>query len=288
MKPALPLALVALLAACASAPESPTARDASSSILAQLLTGLPGDYSTATGGDAGQRVLRMAVRAETQTPDRQTLFSLTQFEDGVPPRRFLLQLGPGEQANELRGRFAPERADGQVEAYCELRFAIRSDGIAGRSNPADCRFGSGESAAGLLKEIAFDGAQLVIGDRLINLSSGEPLIADQIHAFHPVRRFQGWVGRLEHGAWRRSQPFLIDSSGAEAEPRDAAGMDLGLIIELHRHNLGNDGLPILRMTIRELQGEAVLGESWADPEAERIGIALPDLQIGLELQAPGR
>jgi hypothetical protein len=32
----------------------------------------------------------------------------------------------------------------------------------------------------------------------------------------------------------------------------------------------------------DLDSGEILGESWSDPEADQLGIALPDLQVGLE------
>jgi hypothetical protein len=281
------MATALLITGCATGPErSESTWPANTHSLREISATLPGDYSTSLTREQrlnGHDPLVLNVRREALIDQDRIAFTLTQRRGNEPPRAFLLGLEPGSVENELTGLFAPLDESGQTRRQCTMLFTVRSDGFSGQSDPESCRFGEGDQATGLLKEIAFDGSQLVIGDRLVRLPGGETVAEDQVHAFFRVRHFSGWGGRMENGDWRLARDFDLHSAAGYIEPLDAAGMSLGFGLELSRHTLSAAGQHILRLTLTDLENGEILAQSWADPEAESIGIALPDMQVGLDV-----
>jgi hypothetical protein len=282
---ALPLALI-LLAGCTAVPERSTERQPFiHPWLADLGSILPGDYSTSLTRQQridGAQPLLLNVRQEAGSEAHQAVFVLSQQQPGAPTRSFLLGLEASDRPDQLDGFFAPVDAQGQIHHRCNMRFMTRHDGFSAQTEPSECRFGQGEQTTGLLKEIAFDGSQLVIGDRLIRLHDDQSLGEDQIHAFHRVRHFTGWAGQREGETWRVASSFQLHTADDYFEPVDAAGMSLGFGISLARHDSGPERGQLLRISVIDLETGKVLAQSWADPDAELLGLALPDLQVGLQ------
>lgn len=248
--------------------------------LAELARALPGQYASLGSAAHGQDdQLRLTVEREALLDSNRVAFMLIQSQPGQSERRFMLGLEPAGEPGRFKGRFAPISRSGDIQRDCEMTFQLKEDGFSGQTQAEQCRFGEGNQSTGLVKEIGFDGRQLVIGDRLVDLGTGNAAGPDQIHVFFPVRHFDGWAGRLEGQDWRRAVAFELSTAGGFVEPVDAAGMSLGFGIELRRHRLPQGH--ILRLSVVEMASGELIGESWADPEAEALGLALPDLQVGL-------
>lgn len=270
-----------LLSGCTTTPDRPGDMTVGMDpMLAELANALPGRYASlaASAQDQGGQLQLTVERESLLDPDR-VAFMLIQNQPGQVERRFLLGLEPAGEQGHFNGRFAPISRSGEIQRDCRMVFQLRDNGFSGQTRPDECRFGEGDQATGLIKEIAFDGSQLVIGDRLVRLLDGSSAAPDQVHVFFPVRRFEGWAGRMEDGDWRRASSFVVSSGGTYVEPADAAGMSLGFGIELRRHQLPQGH--ILRLSVTDLDSGQLIGESWADPDAEALGLALPDLQVGL-------
>lgn len=286
MKAAGILGLIVLLSGCAAVPERPEGdRPLLDSGLRELTARLPGAYSTVLTRAqrlAGDQPLLMNIEARPGSGPDRLEFLMSQLDGERSTRLFLLTMQASDDSQRPDGFFAPLDSAGQAHRQCALEFTIRRDGFSASTDPQTCRFGDGEQATGLLKEIAFDGTRLVIGDRLVNLSTGQPAADDQVHAFARIRHFSGWAGRREGEAWHRSVEFEIHSGDDQIELLDAAGMSLGLAINLHRHDPGGDQPHILRLTITDIDSGEVIGQSWADPDAVSLGMALPELQVGLQ------
>ncbi len=278
------VALVPVAVACTTLPERDQDRAIDAPLLdAPALAQLPGEYATSVARGDDEPPVMLEIR-ETMSDRRDLGYILTQRRSGENERRFLITL---EQAtldgNRVDGGFAPLNADGQVRRECAMRFSVRPDGLSGETDPQECSFGEGDQATGLLKEIAFDGRQLVIGDRLVRLADGSPAADDVIQAFYPIRRFSAWAGRREGGAWQQAEAFELHSGASRVEPVDAAGMSLDLIVTLTRYRMGDEaGTDILRLSVSDRETGEVLAQSWADPDAESLGVAGPGVQIGLE------
>jgi hypothetical protein len=286
MKKTLIPGLAVLLSACAVVPgDRDTDRPLLDPTLLEMTTRLPGDYTTVLTRSQrldGDHPLLMNIEPQPGSSPEQLDFLMTQLDGQRSARLFLLSIRAGDDRQRPEGFFAPLDSAGQARRQCAMEFNLRQDGFSASTDPDTCRFGEGAQMTGLLKEIAFDGHQLVIGDRLVNLSTGEPLADDQIHAFSRVRAFSGWAGRREGDGWHRSTPFELHSGDDQIELIDAAGMSLGMSLNLHLHDPGQDQDTILRLTVSDSESGEIIAQGWADPDAESLGIALPAVQIGLQ------
>ena len=287
MKHVLLLGLAVVLSGCAVVPQD---REMDGPLLdpglREFTAQLPGDYSTVLTRSQrleGERPLLMNIETQPGSGPDRVDFVMTQLDGDHSPRLFVLSMQASDDPQHPEGLFAPLDSAGQARRQCAVNISVRRDGFTASTNPQTCRFGDDQQATGLLKEIAFDGNQLVIGDRLVNLSTGEPIATDQIHAFSRVRRFQGWAGRLEGESWHRSAPFEVHSGDDQVKLIDAAGMSLGLAVNLHRHDPGQGQDHMLRLTVTDTDSGQLIAQSWADPDAEALGIAVPSLQVGLQL-----
>ncbi|MGK7295139.1 MAG: hypothetical protein ACNS61_04810 [Candidatus Wenzhouxiangella sp. M2_3B_020] len=204
--------------------------------------------------------------------------------DGVA-RRFGLVLEPTRVATRLEGRFSPLNEKGEAMGACPLTVRLRDDGFVATTAAATCRFGDGTRTRGLIKEIAHDGHRLVIADRVVG-PDGERIGPDRVLELRRVRPFAGWAGiRDSAGApWRVAEPFELESDGVARDPVDAAGVPLGISLELAPHQVRAGEPPVLRLRVFDQASGELVAQSWADPEATRIGVALPRVQVGLRLR----
>lgn len=243
---------------------------------------LAGEFAEISGRAAAGEHVR--IQAQVQRIGSQSVdVTITQF-DGSTERRFVIELAPAESPNQLSGRFMPLNNDGAPVGSCPLVFSLREDGWLARTGSASCVFGEGDSAVALSKEIALDARTLVIADRLTEPETGRELDQTRVLELARVAHFSGWSGVRDSAAadWRTAASFDLASDGISERPEDAAGMPLGLELELAPHRLSRDGDLILRLRVFDVESGALVGQSWADRDATRIGLALPNLQVGLE------
>ncbi|WP_376695415.1 hypothetical protein [Wenzhouxiangella sp. EGI_FJ10305] len=277
------VALLALiLTGCAATPDTSTVPDRPSPVLQQIATRLPGQYVSVR--DKDRAIQSMSIEKRSASDADGVAFSLVQSSaDGADERRFGLSLRPGKLDNRLNGRYALLGPGGEVRRSCPMNFHVTQRGLVGETDPASCRFGEGAEAVGLLKEIAFDGRGIRIGDRLMDPESGEPRGQDQVIRFFPARDFSGWLGIRDGDEWRVARDFSL-RPGVAIEPLDAADMSLGFSIELNYYRMerGNEET-LLRLTITDSESGETVAESWTEPGSRNIGVALPDLQVGLNV-----
>ncbi len=282
-----PLLVVVLLAGCVTTPESEERTgDTPDPVLQELAGLLPGHYVTPTQADSSQ-VLALEVVADPAAAHEQLRLLMIQTRmdrPDDPPRQFewLLE-SAGNTEDRLIATFAPMDRAGRIQRRCGMQVTVRRDGLTSQTDPQECRFGEGEQLTGLLKEIAFDGSQIVIGDRLISIPGGEPQGNDQVTRFMLSRHFSGWAGVREGGDWRMASTISLQTGLGSIEPHDAARMDLGLRVELNHYLMRRTDEVKLRLSVTDTESGQLLGEAWADADARSIGIALPDLQVGLEM-----
>lgn len=280
----LTLIAVLALAGCA-APGRETPGAGPSPQLQEIARALPGRYLSVTDADGHSAVQHLTVRPQSVSESKAVGFVLSQrgTVSNDATRRFGLVLRPGAVANRFEGEFAPLGADGRASNSCDMQFQLSDRGLVGETDPARCRFGEGENATGLLKELAFDGRRLVIGERLLNLDDGRTRGRDEVLTFLPAARFTGWAGIREGGSWRVANSLALEPDRAAVEAHDASEMSLGFAIDLQYYRMDRDDQPVLlRLTVRDAEDGEVLGQAWSDPGAERIGLALPEIQVGLE------
>lgn len=210
---------------------------------------------------------------------------LEQREGKGEPRIFAVVFRPTAIATRLEGEFSPLGPDGRPLGSCPIEVSVQSDGFVARTSPETCRFGEGDGAASLVKEIAHDGQRLVIGDRIVDPETGDARVADRVLELERVQQFVGWAGVSDSGdSWRVAEQLNLASDGLALDPEDAGGMPLGIALELAPHRVREGRRPVLRLRVFDRESGELLGQSWADVQATRIGLALPDVQVGLRLR----
>lgn len=276
------LTLVVVASGCATAPESgPEEAPANSGLLRQVASRLPGVYVSLSGDDQPVQQLRVE-QAGGGEPGTLTLRLVQGGSTEQAKRTFGLRLTPTSMAARLDGELALLDASGATRRSCPMRFQAGGEGLIGETDPSTCRFGEGQEAVGLLKEIAFDGRRLVIGDRLVDPADGETRGDDQVITFLPAPAFEGWAGVRDGDRWRVAEPFRTAPGNEASAPVDAAGMPLGFSVALNYYRYAReDEAILLRLTLSDSTSGKILGEAWAEPGSETIGLALPEIQVGI-------
>ncbi|MBS3743103.1 MAG: hypothetical protein KGY48_01995 [Wenzhouxiangellaceae bacterium] len=252
--------------------------------VAQVLSGSYAGTAVRADGDAASgRLTRLEARVERVSMEGVSV-RLEQRTDGREARNFRLILRPTALATRLEGSFSPLGPQDKPVGTCPLEVSVRSGGFVARTSAATCRFGRDGAAAALVKEIAHDGERLVIGDRVLDPGTEEARTPDRVLELERVRRFVGWAGVRDTGeSWRVAESVELQSDGVELAPEDAGGMTLAVVLELAPHRVREDQSPVLRLRVFDRESGELLGQSWADSAATRIGVALPDVQVGLRL-----
>lgn len=285
--------LFAWLAGCAAPAEREIEepRLTSAERVARMLAGRYAGRSTVSGSEGDPAALvRLEARIERiASGGVETVMSQRQGDGAA--REFALVFRPTSIATRLEGTFSPLDAQGRPVGSCPIEVIVRSDGFVARTDAGTCRFGAGSDEVALIKEIAHDGQTMVIGDRVVDPESGETRLSDRVMQFERVRGYSGWAGVRDsrnddsQGAWRVSDEIAIRSDGLGLDPKDAAGMPLGVTLDLAPYRVRQGEPPVLRLRVFDSASGELLGQSWADPLATRIGIALPAVQVGLRLAA---
>lgn len=277
----LGLVAVALSSGCAVTPEPPPIDPGPGpDAVAQLLTGRYVGRSPGAGGPPVQ----LTVRRQSPPGSVPAQVELIQQSGDTDARRFVVSVQRGPLPTQLAGVFAPVDAAGTALGTCPLSGAVRDQGVVLTTAAASCRFGSGASEVGLVKEIAHDGRRLVIGDRVVGVD-GPVAGGEQVLEFLPVHRYTGWAGRRDvvDGPWRRAEDLAVASDGRAVGLNDAGGMPLGVEIELAPYWPERESAVLLRLRAFDAASGALIGQAWADPGATRLGLAVGDLQVGLVL-----
>ncbi|AKS42032.1 hypothetical protein [Wenzhouxiangella marina] len=275
------LAVALLLAACAAAPERPRGGgpDAGSPALRALASSLTGDY--ATSASEADRPLGLSIGADPLIGKAPLVLTLTQ--QGETTRRFRLAIEHDPQNQPpWRGELAPLGPDGGIISRCPLKVQRTQDALNLQTEPDSCAFGEGSQRVSLLKEFHFEAGQVRIGDRLLPEGAETGSTPAQVHVFYRLLRFSGWAGVREGERWRISRNLVLHSADGRLRPADAAGMDLGFEIELDRYRINDEGPMLLRLSVHDIDDGSTLARAWADGRSRQIGIALPDLQVGLD------
>jgi len=278
------LALSACLVAGCAATGAPTSTSDSqlTRIVDELSRVLPGRYSRVQDRDSAPSPGELVVSTE-QLEDSDGLLALLTQQTSEGTRRFLVEIDGQLGPDRLGGTFAPVDASGHSRQRCAMTFHLRTGGLVGRTDPDQCRFGSEESQTALLKEVAFDGRRIVVGDRVIRVADGELAVPEQIAAFYRSRQFQGRAALREGGSWRQAAPFALDTTAVRITPGDAAAMSLGIELELafYRTNEAPGHDILLRLSAFDGETGELVGRAWSAADSVYIGITLPRLQVVL-------
>jgi hypothetical protein len=276
---------VALLAGCATGARD--ARQSDDLLLAeQVVRSLAGEFAGRVRGDASGGLIRIRVEPSRTDADGAALRMTQRARDAV--RAFRITLRPTSLATRLRGEFVPLQQGAAAARGCPITADLRDQGFVIATTAETCRFDRDGRSLGLVKEIAHDGRRLVIADRIVDLDRGEPTQPDRVIELLRVRGFDVWAGRRDgpDEDWRVAAESALLSDGRAVDPVDAGGMPLGLTLELAPYLVGDDAAPVLRLRVFDRDSGRLLGQSWADAGAERLGLGLPAVQIGLRAADP--
>lgn len=273
--------LIVVLSGCAAPSSDERATEAGLGPAERVAAMLEGRYAGRLRDAPDSGAVVVDVRTERVGVDGVELV-MTQSGAGSDARAFGLRLEPTRVATRLGGRFAPLNSQGTALGSCPLSVTVRSDGFVAATDAATCRFGAGTDSRALIKEIAHNGQRLVIADRVVMPASGEPVGDDQVLELVRVRAYEVWAGVRDGAgeAWRIAQTLEVFSDGAEHRPIDAAGMPLGFSFELAPHSIRAEQPPVLRLRVFDERGD-LLAQAWSEAGASRLGVARPDLQIGI-------
>ncbi|MGY6587541.1 MAG: hypothetical protein ACXIUB_04555 [Wenzhouxiangella sp.] len=290
LRGALVAILIGLLAACATphgSSPTPTERDTDLAASTRQLLAFEGVYDQAR--QAGQRQgLELAVEflagaTVDGAGDNSQALLLRQRDNQGNERPFLLVWQPDPQGQPHQAVFSPlDPNDGQALGRCPLLAQLSSAGLLAETVVEECLFGEGASRMALHKEIALDGDQLVIADRVLSQENGEPLQDDVVLRLFRRQRFELRAIDRSDGGQRLAAPSRIDTSGRSVSLSDAAGMRLPFHLRLRYYQLAGGGDEVvLRLSVLDDQGE-VVAESWGDHESIALGIAIDTIEVALQ------
>ena len=233
----------------------------------------------------GTHPTRLVVTPQPSRDVTEALLLWTQgdLKHSADNRQFQLSAFGGTEPS-VSGAFAP-LTNGQLSTRtCALVWRLVSSNtgpnvLQGRTEPGGCVFQSNGNAVALHKEIAFDGDFITVADRVDGPDTAT--VTPVITQFARIQSASVRVGRLESGQWRMAVGFTLPTDGQRRSPVDAAGMDLGVGISLRLELI--DDQPQWRLVISEKDTGEIIGQAWADLNAQRIGWADAGLQIGVSL-----
>ncbi len=286
MKLVWPWMALLLVVGCGTAPprDNNAASQGQSLMQAERIArSLAGDYAgPASGRETEVDLVRLQVEIE-RVGAQSVSIHLRQIDPGAAQREFRLLFEPSRLEGRLGGRFSPLGPDGTILGSCPLEVIVQEPGFVARTLADTCRFGAGDGASALIKEIAHDGRTLVIADRVIDPESGDPRIPDRVLELQRLAMFEGWAGVRARagGDWRVAKAFELRSDGVAVVPVDAAGMPLDVELELAPYRVSEQRPAVLRLRVFAADSGELIGQSWAALDSLQIGLALPRLQIGL-------
>lgn len=258
--------------------------------LLSLVAGwLPGEYGNLAQSRAQEvdHVL-LGVRPETDMSSLAAPLTLVfeQTDAGGNTRRQRYRLRADQTGVWLN--FAPWRPDGSgfIDG-CEMRLLPTADGlgVAGESQPEQCRFSTASGSTALLKEVGIGPGRVDIAERLLDAQGG--VLSERRLHFKPMLRFRGWAGVRPQGSrddqqWRVADAFELHTEGDRIPLQDAAGDSLGYVLRLARTPYRRDQPDILRLELLDGDSGELLAYAFADPRAEQIGLNLGWFQAGLK------
>ena len=268
-----------LLAACASPGDrnSGHQNEAQSANLTLMAAALAGEYvSIRRIADETEPVM---LRVSPEFFADGVALSLDQ-EQATRTRRFRLELMPGASPERFAANFIPLQPQGGAGSACSMDFRLSAGRLVGQTDPENCRFQSGDFSVGLLKEMVFDGERVLMADQLL-LPDGTPLGETDRLSLGRMADFSGTLAVREAGVWRLARNLGISSGGSLIEPLDAAGMSLGLLLNLELVHSPEQEVPALRLQIIDERSELVDAEIWADLDSGLFGVSLETLRLKL-------
>lgn len=220
-----------------------------------------------------------------------------------------LNMPPAQQARWLLHRqvngeqvritpYHPLRADADPEAGndssqwapllpCAMRGTRSASGLGVQADIAACAtIAPGIGAAAALLPIGLEKE----GDWLrVRLYSDQARGSDARHEARRVEAFTGWAvingggpqASADNNDWHMNESLILGSEGGRQPLLWRDGQPSGYELLLERVVYQDGELPILKLSLRDARSDSTIAYAWADEDAQRIGLNLGWLQVGL-------
>ena len=109
------------------------------------------------------------------------------------------------------------------------------------------------------------------------------------HEAHRVEIFSGWAvvngggpqASADNNDWHMNESLSLGSEGGRQSLLWRDGQPSGYELLLERVAYQGGNLPILKLSLRDERNDSTIAYAWADENAQRIGLNLGWLQVGL-------
>ncbi|MEO8670114.1 MAG: hypothetical protein ABI411_02295 [Tahibacter sp.] len=228
---------------------------------------------------------RMVQETEPQH-DARWLFRVA--GDSLIPYRPLTDGARAAVANETADAFKFDADEWAALEPCALKRERRADGWVATADKAAC--------SAMYPGLGADAALLPLRFELSADSLRVTTVADQARGADAatisrrLRTFHGWQAingggpsaRPDNNDWHVRRDLVLHNGGSHIALRWRDQQAAGYSIELARLNYKESGAEVLRLAVIEDATGRIVSYVWADPGAQRIGLNLGWLQIGLE------
>jgi hypothetical protein len=279
--PSVLVVVTLLLIGCAGTSERARDSEPRAAGLEEIAAAIAGDYvSIRSPADTTEPT---ALRVVALPHAAGMALELNQRRGSIE-RVFRLELEPAATPDLFSARFIPLRIQQAASSpACAMSFRLSAGRLVGATDPNECRFQSGERSLGLLKEIAFEGDRVLMADQLM-LEDGSPLAVPDRLTLGRVAHFSGTLAQRDGEAWRIARNVSLTSGGNLIEPIDAAGMSLGVLLNLELVDNQEMRTSVLRLQVVDETSGQVKAEVWNAVDSNLIGLALQTLRIELYRQ----
>lgn len=181
---------------------------------------------------------------------------------------------------------------------CEVYWRRNGDHFLGNTVEGACRIKSRRSGKTMIisDNLYLDDDEIWIHDRAVD-EQGNLIFGHKGNVPHKLRRarvFTGWAstrktdapeGASGGDAWNFVGDLTVHDQGDRIALVTKDGQELGYSIELAQLVYARTKVPILKLAVYEKGSDKKsLAYTWANPEAERIGVNLGKIQVGLTLK----
>ena len=174
---------------------------------------------------------------------------------------------------------------------CSLHGSATADGLHVKVDLASCTTlapGIGASVALLPIDIHHDGERLDV-----RLYADQARGPDAKVEARRVRWFEGWAalhgggrsGDASSKDWHMNRELRLGSEGGRVALKWRDGQPSGYSLMLERATYRDGNVPVLKLSVLDDATGSTISYAWSNPEAERIGISLGWIQVGLSLSA---
>ncbi|HSX62683.1 MAG TPA: hypothetical protein VLF18_21080 [Tahibacter sp.] len=238
------------------------------------------------GGDRGQLLWRLVL--PDTTPVQEARWLLVNEKNGFVPYRPLSAEAEAVFQNPGKSVRIDDKSWAPLQA-CTLKAAASRNGLAFAADPSAC--------SALLPGIGATAALLPLRFELVNDRLRVVTVADQARGIDAatlsqrVRWFTGWdalngggmKASPDNNDWHLRRDLRLHTEGGRVALKYRDGAASGYSLELARLTYRESNAEVLRLAVIEDATGKMLSYVWGDPDAERIGLSLGWLQVGLEV-----